>query len=143
MTTEVNCGQVRGPVQFGFARSIDPIVQQEITITRMAVTKENEDKNREMGRKHIIPYALYRAEGYISACLAEKTGFDKNDLELLWDALINMFEHDHSAARGKMSARRCLILRRYCLHVISAVIWMAILCLYGNSLGSLTTLYSN
>ncbi|MGR6835520.1 type I-C CRISPR-associated protein Cas7/Csd2 [Syntrophomonas erecta] len=109
MTTEVNCGQVRGPVQFGFARSIDPIVQQEITITRMAVTKENEDKNREMGRKHIIPYALYRAEGYISACLAEKTGFDKNDLELLWDALINMFEHDHSAARGKMSARRLFV----------------------------------
>ena len=89
MTTEVNCGQVRGPVQLGFSRSIDPIVQQEITITRMAVTSERdaEKKDREMGRKHIIPYALYRLEGYVSAALAEKTGFNEDDLELLWEAL--------------------------------------------------------
>ncbi|MDK2986598.1 MAG: CRISPR-associated protein Csd2 [Clostridia bacterium] len=111
MTTEVNCGQVRGPVQLNFARSIDPIVQQEVTITRMAVTSEKdaEKKDREMGRKHIVPYALYRVEGYISAHLAEKTGFSKDDLELLWDALINMFDHDRSAARGKMAARKLIV----------------------------------
>jgi CRISPR-associated protein Csd2 len=111
MTTEVNCGQVRGPVQLNFARSIDPIVQQEITITRMAVTSEKdaEKKDREMGRKHIIPYALYRVEGYISACLAEKTQFSKEDLELLWEALINLFEHDRSAARGKMASRKLFV----------------------------------
>lgn len=111
MTTEVNCGQVRGPVQLGFSRSIDPIVQQEITITRMAVTSERdaEKKDREMGRKHIIPYALYRLEGYVSAALAEKTGFNEDDLELLWEALVNMFEHDRSAARGKMASRRLII----------------------------------
>ncbi|MFB3895588.1 MAG: type I-C CRISPR-associated protein Cas7/Csd2 [bacterium] len=111
MTTEVNCGQVRGPVQINFARSIDPIVQQEITITRIAVTSEKdaEKKEHEMGRKHIVPYALYRAEGYISACLAEKTQFSKEDLELLWEALINLFEHDHSAARGKMASRKLFI----------------------------------
>jgi len=111
MTTEVNCGQVRGPVQINFARSIDPIVQQEVTITRMAVTKvkDAEKKDKEMGRKHIVPYALYRVEGFISANLAEKTGFGTEDLELLWDALINMFDHDRSAARGKMSARKLVI----------------------------------
>lgn len=111
MTTEVNCGQVRGPVQLNFARSIDPIIQQEVTITRMAVTSEKdaEKKDREMGRKHIVPYALYRVEGYISAHLAEKTGFSKADLELLWAALINMFDHDRSAARGKMAARKLII----------------------------------
>ncbi|MBZ4687065.1 MAG: CRISPR-associated protein Csd2 family [Clostridiales bacterium] len=111
MTTEVNCGQVRGPVQLNFARSIDPIVQQEVTITRMAVTSEKdaEKKDREMGRKHIVPYALYRVEGYISAHLAEKTGFSKDDIELLWDALINMFDHDRSAARGKMATRKLII----------------------------------
>jgi len=111
MTTEVNCGQVRGPVQLGFARSINPIVQQEVTITRMAVTSEKdaEKKDREMGRKHIIPYALYKVEGFISANLAEKTSFSETDLELLWDALINMFDHDRSAARGKMAARKMII----------------------------------
>lgn len=111
MTTEVNCGQVRGPVQINFARSIDPIVQQEVTITRMAVTteKDAEKKDREMGRKHIVPYALYRAEGFISACLAQKSGFSAGDLELLWDALVNMFDHDRSAARGKMATRKLVV----------------------------------
>ena len=111
MSTEVNCGVVRGPVQINFARSIDPIVQQEVTITRMAVTSEKdaEKKDREMGRKFIVPYALYRVEGYISAFLAEKTGFSEDDLELFWDALINMFDHDHSAARGKMSSRKLFV----------------------------------
>lgn len=111
MSTEVNCGVVRGPVQINFARSIDPIVQQEVTITRMAVTSEKdaEKKDREMGRKYIVPYALYRVEGYISAFLADKTGFSEDDLELFWDALINMFDHDHSAARGKMSSRKLLV----------------------------------
>lgn len=108
MTTEVNCGQVRGPVQLNFARSIDPIVQQEVTITRVAVTSEKdaERKDREMGRKHIVPYALYRSEGYVSAPLAERTGFSEEDLSLLWEALTNMFDHDRSAARGKMASRR-------------------------------------
>lgn len=111
MTTEVNCGQVRGPVQINFARSIDPIVQQEVTITRMAVTSEKdaEKKDREMGRKHIVPYALYQVEGYVSANIAEKTGFSVEDLNLLWDALENMFDHDRSAARGKMAARKLFI----------------------------------
>lgn len=111
MTTEVNCGQVRGPVQLSFARSIDPIVQQEVTITRMAVTSEEDakKKDREMGRKHIVPYALYRAEGFISANLAEKTEFTSEDLELLWESLINMYDHDRSAARGKMAARKLII----------------------------------
>jgi CRISPR-associated protein Csd2 len=111
MTTEVNCGQVRGPVQLNFARSIDPIVQQEITITRLAVTSEKdaERKDREMGRKHIIPYALYRVEGYVSAPLAQKTGFSTADLDLFWEALINMFDHDRSAARGKMASRKLFV----------------------------------
>lgn len=111
MTTDVNCGQVRGPVQLNFARSIDPIVQQEVTITRVAVTNEKDakEKEREMGRKHIVPYALYRVEGYVSAPLAERTGFSNDDLELFWEALVNMFDHDHSAARGKMSACRLFI----------------------------------
>lgn len=111
MSTEVNCGQVRGPVQIGFARSIDPIIQQEITITRMAVTSEKdaEKKDREMGRKHIVPYALYRVEGFISAHLAAKTIFNNKDKELLWEALTNMFDHDRSAARGKMSARKLIV----------------------------------
>lgn len=108
MATEVNCGQVRGPVQLNFARSIDPIVPQEVTITRVAVTSEKdaERKDREMGRKHIVPYALYRSEGYVSAPLAERTTFSEEDLSLLWEALISMFDHDHSAARGKMASRR-------------------------------------
>lgn len=99
MTTKVNAGQVRGPVQMGFARSIDPIVQQEVTITRVAVTSEEDaaKKEREMGRKHIVPYALYRLEGFVSAALAEKTGFSPEDLDLLWEALTNMFEHDRSS----------------------------------------------
>jgi len=111
MTTEVNCGQVRGPVQINFARSVDPIVQQEVTITRVAVTKEQDAdrKEHEMGRKHIVPYALYRAEGYVSAPLAERTGFSGTDLELLWEALTNMWDHDRSAARGKMAARKLVI----------------------------------
>jgi CRISPR-associated protein Csd2 len=112
MTTEVNCGQVRGPVQINFARSIEPIVPLEISITRMAVTNERDlEKERTMGRKHIVPYALYRAEGYISAKLAEQTGFSDGDLTLLWEALINMFDHDHSAARGKMNARGLFVFK--------------------------------
>ena len=108
MSTGDNCGQVRGPVQINFSRSIDPIVQQEVTITRQAVTRvEDIEKERTMGRKHIVPYGLYRVEGYVSAKLANAenkgTGFSEDDLALLWDALVNMFEHDHSAARGKMA----------------------------------------
>jgi len=111
-TKENNCGQVRGPVQFNFGRSIDSIVPLEITITRMAVETEAErEKERMMGRKHIVPYALYRAEGYVSAHHASQTGFSEKDLGLLWDALINMFDHDHSAARGKMGARKLIIFK--------------------------------
>ena len=118
MTTFVkaslNCGQVRGPVQLGFARSIDPIVSQEVTITRVAITteKDAENKSTEMGRKNIVPYALYRVEGYISANLARKvTGFSEDDLELLWEAIINMFENDHYAARGKMAVRELIVFK--------------------------------
>lgn len=112
MTTFVknslNCGQVRGPVQLTFARSVDPIIPQEVTITRVAITTEadSEKKGTEMGRKYVVPYALYRGEGYVSANLARKlTGFSDEDLSLLWEAIVNMFEHDHSAARGKMAVR--------------------------------------
>jgi len=118
MTTFVkaalNCGQIRGPVQLGFARSIDPIIQQEVTITRVAITTEEdaEKKGTEMGKKYIIPYALYRAEGFISANLAQKsTGFSDDDLELLWNAIINMFENDRSAARGKMAVRELIVFK--------------------------------
>jgi len=113
MSTGVNCGQVRGPVQFSFARSADPIFQQEVTVTRCAVTnKKDAEKGQTMGKKQIVPYGLYRAEGYISAHLAKKTtGFNEDDLNLLWDSLINMFEHDHSAARGKMSARKLIVFK--------------------------------
>ncbi len=112
MTTEINCGQVRGPVQMNFARSVDSIIPLEISITRMAVTNDRDlEKERTMGRKHIVPYALYRAEGYVSAKLAEMTGFSESDLELLWEALINMFDHDRSAARGKMSTRGLYIFK--------------------------------
>jgi CRISPR-associated protein Csd2 len=116
MSTGDNCGQVRGPVQINFSRSIDPIIQQEVTITRQTVTKiEEADKERTMGRKHIVPYGLYRAEGYVSAKLANDetkgTQFSEDDLALLWDALVNMFEHDHSAARGKMAARKLVIFK--------------------------------
>lgn len=118
MTTFVkgalNCGQVRGPVQLGFARSIDPILPQEVTITRVAITTEAdaEKKGTEMGRKYIVPYGLYRCEGYISANLARKTtGFSEEDLELLWQAILNMFENDHSAARGKMAVRELIVFK--------------------------------
>lgn len=118
MTTFVkanlNCGQVRGPVQMGFAKSVDPVVPQEVTITRMAVTTEAdaEDKRNTMGNKFIVPYGLYRAEGYISANLARKTtGFSEADLELFWKAIINMFELDHSAARGNMAVRQLVVFK--------------------------------
>jgi len=112
MTTDVNCGQVRGPVQFGFAKSIDPIVPQEVTITRMAVTNEKDaEKERTMGRKHIVPYALYKMEGFVSASLAKRTSFTDEDLEILWEALVNMFDHDRSAARGKMATRKLIIFK--------------------------------
>lgn len=118
MTTFVkaalNCGQVRGPVQMGFARSIDPIVTQEVTITRVAITtkKDAENKSTEMGRKYIVPYALYRVDGYISANLARKvTEFSEDDLALLWQAIINMFEYDHSAARGNMAVRELIVFK--------------------------------
>ena len=113
----LNCGQVRGPVQLGFARSIDPILPQEVTITRVAITTEAdaEKKNTEMGRKYIVPYGLYRAEGYVSANLARKTtGFSEEDLELLWTAILNMFENDHSAARGKMAVRELIVFKHNC-----------------------------
>ncbi len=118
MTTFVkgalNCGQVRGPVQLTFARSVDPIIPQEVTITRVAITTEAdaEKKGTEMGRKYVVPYALYRGEGYVSANLARKsTGFSEDDLALLWDAIVNMFEHDHSAARGKMAVRALVVFK--------------------------------
>ena len=113
----LNCGQVRGPVQLGFARSIDPILPQEVTITRVAITTEAdaEKKNTEMGRKYIVPYGLYRAEGYVSANLARKTtGFSEDDLNLLWTAILNMFENDHSAARGKMAVRELIVFKHNC-----------------------------
>ena len=118
MTTFVkaalNCGQVRGPVQLGFARSVEPIVPQEVTITRVAITTEAdaEKKGTEMGRKYIVPYGLYRCEGYVSANLARKTtGFSEEDLQLLWQAILNMFENDHTAARGKMAVRELIIFK--------------------------------
>jgi len=124
MSTGINCGQVRGPVQMTFARSIEPIVPLEVSITRMAATTEKEKEEREkasdenegdertehrtMGRKHIVPYGLYRAHGFVSAKLAERTGFSPDDLDILWNALTQMFEHDHSAARGEMVARHLI-----------------------------------
>ena len=110
MSVGVNCGQVRGPVQLTFARSVDPIVAQEHSITRMAVTTEaeaarQEGDNRTMGRKHTVPYGLYMARGFVSSHLAAQTGFSDTDLDLLWEALANMFEHDRSAARGEMATR--------------------------------------
>lgn len=117
MSTGINCGQVRGPIQLAFARSVEPIMPLEVSITRMAATNEAEKKtkqegtderteNRTMGRKHVVPYGLYRAHGFINAKLAERTGFDEDDLKLLFDALKNMFEHDRSAARGEMAERK-------------------------------------
>ena len=127
MSTGINCGQVRGPVQMTFAQSAEPIVPQEISITRMAATtaKEKEQRregeaeaegdvrtdNRTMGRKHIVPYGLYRAHGFVSAKLSEKTHFSEEDLELLTEALAAMFEHDRSAARGEMATRRLIVFR--------------------------------
>lgn len=118
MSTGVNAGQVRGPVQFSFARSVEPILPLEISITRMAATteKDAEEKGgRTMGRKHIVPYGLYRVHGYISAPLASHsvkgTGFSEDDLELLWQALGNMFDHDRSAARGEMASRKLILFR--------------------------------
>lgn len=119
MTTGVNCGQVRGPIQFSFARSIEPVLPLEISITRVAATTEADAESkgdiRTMGRKHIVPYGLYRAHGYISAHLADDmkkgTGFSENDLELLWSALGQMFDLDRSAARGEMSARKLVVFK--------------------------------
>jgi len=109
MTTEVNCGQVRGPIQLGIARSLDSVVSQEHTVTRCAVTNEADaDKERTMGRKFTIPYALYRVHGYVNPMLAEQTGFDEADLDLLKLALDQMFEYDRSAARGVMKPVRCI-----------------------------------
>jgi CRISPR-associated protein Csd2 len=114
LSTGANAGQVRGPVQFTFARSIDPIVSLEHSITRMAVATEAEAEkqggdNRTMGRKFTVPYGLYRAHGFISSPLAEQTGFSADDLDLFWEALDNMFEHDRSAARGLMGTRKVII----------------------------------
>lgn len=118
MTTFVknalNCGQVRGPVQLGFAKSVDAVVPQEVTITRVAITTEEDAgrKSTEMGRKYIIPYGLYRVEGYVSANLARKvTGFTEDDLQLLWQAIMNMFELDRSAARGNMAVRKLVVFK--------------------------------
>ena len=118
MTTMVkgalNCGPVRGPVQLGFARSVDPVISQEVSITRVAISAEEdaEGKSNEMGTKYIVPYGLYRCEGYVSANLARKsTGFSDEDLSLLWDAVINMFEYDRSAARGQMAVRKLIIFK--------------------------------
>lgn len=112
-TGENWCGIVRGPVQINFGKSIDPVLPQEITITRQAVTTESDKANKEteMGKKNFIPYGLYRAEGYVSAMLAQKTGFSEDDLEKLWTAILQMFEHDHSAARGKMCMRKLIVFR--------------------------------
>lgn len=127
MSTGINCGQVRGPVQMSFAQSIESIVPQEITITRMAATNEAEKKaqsaggddnqrteNRTMGRKHIVPYGLYRGHGFVSAKLSERTGFSDADLEVLKEALINMFEHDRSASRGEMAVRKVIAFKHDC-----------------------------
>lgn len=124
MSTGINCGQVKGPVQMTFANSVEPILPVEITVTRMAATNEAEKKkaaegndgdqrsdNRTMGRKHIVPYGLYVAHGFISAKFAERTGFSEADLNLLFEALASMFEHDRSAARGEMTTRRLIVFR--------------------------------
>jgi CRISPR-associated protein Csd2 len=118
MTTGKNAGQVRGPVQFTFARSVEPVVALEHSITRMAVTTESDAEkqggdNRTMGRKYTIPYGLYLAHGFISPHLAAQTGFGEDDLALLWDALKNMFDHDHSAARGLMATRKLIVFKHH------------------------------
>ncbi len=104
-TGDYNAGQVRGPVQITFARSIDPIIPLELAITRVAITREGEDKETEMGRKPFVPYGLYRAHGFFSPALASDTGVDEQDLALFWEALMNMWEHDRSASRGMMACR--------------------------------------
>jgi CRISPR-associated protein Csd2 len=119
MSTGTNCGQVRGPVQITFARSVEPVVALEHTITRMAVTTEGEAEkqdgdNRTMGRKHTVPYGVYVAHGFVSSFLAKQTGFGEDDLELLWKALSEMFEHDRSAARGEMSTRGLYVFKHDC-----------------------------
>lgn len=127
MSTGINCGQVKGPIQMTFANSVEPIMPVEITVTRMAATNPAEkakalegsdtdqrSDNRTMGRKHIVPYGLYVAHGFISAKFAERTGFSEADLELLFDALKNMFEHDRSAARGEMTTRKLIVFRHDC-----------------------------
>jgi CRISPR-associated protein Csd2 len=117
MSTEVNAGQVRGPVQFTFAESLDPIVPMEISITRSSVTNEKDalQNDRTMGRKHIVPYGLYRAHGFISGRLANDakkgTGFSEADLALVWEAMANMFDHDRAAARGEMTARALIVFK--------------------------------
>lgn len=113
-TGDYSCGTIRGPVQMNFAKSIDPIFVQDITITRQAKTTEDrmEGGKTEIGKKSLVPYGLYRAEGYVSAMLSQKvTGFNEDDLELLWTSIINMFEHDRSAARGKMCMRKLYIFK--------------------------------
>ena len=124
MSTGINCGQVKGPVQVTFANSVEPIMPSEISITRMAATNAAEKAkqvdgvdgdqrtdNRTMGRKHIVPYGVYVAHGFVSAKFAERTGFSETDLDLLFQALINMFEHDRSAARGEMTVRKLIAFR--------------------------------
>ena len=110
LSTGANAGQVRGPVQFTFARSVEPIVSFEHSITRMAVTKEEDvDKERTMGRKYTVPYGLYKACGFVSPHFASSTGFSTEDLDLLWEALTQMFELDRAASRGLMTTRRLVI----------------------------------
>lgn len=124
MSTGINCGQVRGPLQFTFGRSVEPVMPLEISITRMAATNEAEKKkrsegadddkrgdNRTMGRKHIVPYGLYRIHGFVNAKLAQKTGFTAEDLSLFWEAMARMYELDRSAARGEMASRRLIAFR--------------------------------
>src|ERR1700722_19390736 len=127
MSTGINCGQVRGPVQVAFARSVQPIMPLEISITRMAATSEKDKadrnkptdgdertENRTMGRKHIVPYGLYRAHIFVNAKLAERTGFTQTDLDLLFESLTSMFEHDRSAARGEMSSCKVIAFKHSC-----------------------------
>ena len=119
MSLGTNCGQVRGPVQLTFARSVEPIVALEHSITRMAVATEAEAEkqqgdNRTMGRKHTVPYGLYVAHGFVSSFLAKQTGFGEDDLALLWQALSQMFEHDRSAARGEMATRGLYVFKHDC-----------------------------
>lgn len=112
MTTEINCGQVRGPIQLCFSQSVEPVTTSEMSITRMAVTNAKDaEKERTMGRKEYVPYGLYRLNGFVSASLAEKSGFSNEDLQLFWEALMNMFENDRSAARGLMTARKLIVFK--------------------------------